>query len=174
MRIHRVPFWLLFIAMTSYGCSSSLNTVGTGNTEEMKRIQEAFGDLQKGLDTGVSKQEFTQRVNDTLAKIGDLEKSEAMTDAGLPKATVKVAVVYGYFGQAAAAYTLSPQFIGDRWDDQSERTTDSTSDAEQQSLKAAFPEFYAADNLSRRTTLHNLLQIAQGNTHDASEMIGTL
>jgi hypothetical protein len=174
MRIGRLPFWLLVIGLTSYGCGSSINPVGTRNTDEMKRIQVAFGDLQKGLDTGLSDQAFTQRVSDTLAKIGDLKKSEGIADVGLPERTDKVALVYGNFGQAASAYAMSQRYLGNRWDEQSQMVTDSTSNAEQQSVNAAFPGIYAVDTMSRRKTVKDLLQVAQSETHDASEMIKTL
>lgn len=98
MRAFRPHFWLLFIALASYGCGLSRKAVGTGSTDEMNRIQAAFGDLQ------VSKREFAQKVNDALARVGDLESSEKVAEVGLPKD--KVALVYGYFGREAAAYVM--------------------------------------------------------------------
>jgi hypothetical protein len=174
MRICRLPLWLLVIALASYGCRSSPNPVGPGNTDEMKRIQGAFEDLQKGLGTDESNQAFTQRVNDTLAKIGDLEKSEGIADVGLPERTDKVSIVYGYFGQAALAYSMSQRYLGNRWDEQSQTVTDSTSNAEQQSVNAAFPGIYVVDTMSRRKTVSDLLLVAQGETRDAGELIKTL
>ena len=174
MRIGRLSLCLLVIVLVSFGCSSSPNPVGPGNTDEMKRIQGAFEDLQRGLGTGVSNQVFTQRVNDTLAKIGDLDKSEGIANVGLPERTDKVSIVYGYFGQAALAYSMSQKYLGNRWDEQSQTVTDSTSNAEQQSVNAAFPEIYVVDTMSRRKTVGDLLQVAQGETHDASELIKTL
>lgn len=175
MRIGKLPFWLfVIIGLTSCGCGPSLNPAGTGNTDEMKRVQGAFEDLQKGLDTGVSNEAFTQRVHNTLANIGDLEKSEGIADAGLPKRTDKVALVYGNFGQAALAYAMSQRFLGNRWDQESQLVTDSTSNAEQQSVNAAFPGIYVLDTMSRRKTVSDLLQVGQSEVHDASEMIKTL
>jgi hypothetical protein len=171
MRLHRPPSWLLFVALACCGCGSS-RVASTGNTDEMKRVQTAFGDLQKELDTGGSKQEFAQKVNGTLARIGDLDNSERVAEAGLPED--KVGFVYGYFGRAAIAYAMSGEFFGDRWDDQTERTTDATSDGERRSVTAAFPEFYAVDVMSRRRTLNDLLKVAQDENHSAGEMIKTL
>ena len=172
MRLRRLQFWLLFIVLASYGCGSSRNTASTGSTDEMKRIQAAFGNLQNDIDTSLSKQEFTQRVNDTLARVGNLKNSEKVAEVGLPKD--KVALVYGYFGREAAAYVMSTEFFGDRWDDLRERTTDSTSDAEKQSVSLAFPEIYEVDVISRRNIMRDLSKVAQDETEAASQMIKTL
>jgi hypothetical protein len=138
----------------------------------MKRVQAAFGNLQKGLDTGVSNQEFTQRVHKTLAGIGDLETSEKVAEVGLPKD--KVALVYGYFGREAAAYAMSTQFLGDRWDELQQTATDSTSEDEKQSLNLAFPELYVIDVTSRRKVVRGLLKLAKDDRDGASGMIETL
>jgi hypothetical protein len=128
----------------------------------MKRVQAAFGNLQKGLDTGVSNQEFTQRV----------ETSEKVAEVGLPKD--KVALVYGYFGREAAAYAMSTQFLGDRWDELQQTATDSTSEDEKQSLNLAFPELYVIDVTSRRKVVRGLLKLAKDDRDGASGMIETL
>jgi len=112
------------------------------------------------------------QVNDTLATIGDLKTSEKAADLGLPQD--KVALVYDYFHQAAIAYAISTQFVGPGWDTSSNKTTDSTSDSERESLSSAFPELDPIDMMSRRSTLYDLLQIAQGETRDAAGMIKTL
>lgn len=165
---------MLVAGLTSFGCGSSVPAITPGNTNEMQRIQGAFEDLQKGLHSGVSDQAFTQQVNNTLARIGDLGKSEGIADGALPDRTDKVAVVYSYFGQAALAYTMSQQFLGNRWDEQSQRITDATSNAERQSVNAAFPGIYVVDTMSRRKTVSDLLDVAQGETHDARDLISTL
>jgi hypothetical protein len=138
----------------------------------MNRIQAAFGDLQTDIDTSVSKREFAQKVNDALARVGDLENSEKVAEVGLPKD--KVALVYGYFGREAAAYVMSTEFFGDRWDDLRVRSTDSASEAEKQSVSLAFPEIYDVDVMSRRNIMRDLSEVAQGEREAASEMIKTL
>ena len=138
----------------------------------MKRVQTAFEELRKESDSGPSKEEFTQHVNETLASIGNLETSERAADLGLPKD--KVALVYGYFRQAATAYAFSTQFVGAGWDASSNETSDSTSDGEKESLNDAFPDLSPVDMLSRRRTLYDLLQIAQDETRDAEGMIEAL
>lgn len=172
MRSFRPHFWLVLIALVSYGCGSSRNAAGTGNTDEMNRIQSAFGDLQNDIDTSASKQEFAQKVNDALARVGDLENSEKVAEVGLPKD--KVALVYGYFGREEAAYVMSTEFFGDRLDDLRGRTTDSASDAEKESVSLAFPEIYDVDIMSRRNIMHDLSKVTQGERETASEMIKTL
>jgi len=137
----------------------------------MMRVQTAFEKLQKESGPDASKEEFTQHVNDTLASIGDLQTSEKAADLGLPKD--KVALVYDYFRQAAIAYTISTQFVG-TGQDQLNKTTDSTSDGERETLNAAFPQLDPVDMMSRRRTLYDLLRIAQGETRNAADMIETL
>jgi hypothetical protein len=138
----------------------------------MMRVQTAFEELQKESSAGPSQQEYTQQVNETLASIGDLGNSEKTADLGLPND--KVTLVYDYFHQAAIAYVVSTQFVGTEWDAPSNKTTDSTSDNEREMLNAAFPELDPLDAMSRRSTLRDLLQIAQGETRDAAGMIKTL
>jgi hypothetical protein len=172
MRLLRLPFCLLAVSLISGSCGSNLNTAGAGSTREMTRVQTAFEELQKESDAGSSQQEYTQQVNDTLARIGDLGNSEKTADLGLPND--KVTLVYNYFHQAAIAYTVSTHFVGTEWDAPSNKTTDSTSDGEREMLNAAFPELDPLDAMSRRSTLHDLLQIAQSETRDAARMIKTL
>jgi hypothetical protein len=169
VRLPRLQFCLLFIVLRSFGCSSTRNIA---STDEMMRVQAAFGDLQNGLDAGVSDQEFTQQVHTALARIGDLQNSEKVAEIGLPKD--KVALVYGYFGREATAYAMSTQFLGDRWDELQQTTTDSTSDDEKQSLSLAFPELYVVDIMSRRNVVRDLLILAKDERDDASDMIETL
>lgn len=172
MRLLTLQFCLLAVVLKSWGCGSSPSSAGAGSTNEMRRVQTAFEELQKESDTGPSKQEFTQQVNDTLARIGDLANSEKAADLGLPKD--KVALVYDYFSESANAYAISTQFVGTGWDALSNKTSDSTSDGERESLNAAFPELDPIDIMSRRSTLYDLLQIAQNETRDAGEMIKAL
>ena len=76
-----------------------------------------------------------------------METSEKVAEVGLPKD--KVALVYDYFGLEAAAYTMSTQFLGTRWDEVQRTATDSTSDSEKQSLDLAFPELYVMNAMSQ-------------------------
>jgi hypothetical protein len=169
MPLTRLQFYSLLIALISFGCGSARNIP---STDEMKRVQAAFVDLQTALDTGVSNQDFTQRVHDTLAGIGDLERSEKVAEVGLPKD--KVALVYVYFGREAAAYAMATQFLGNRWDELQQRETDSTSDDEKQSVSLAFPELYVIDVMSRRTVVRDLLKLANDERDNAGGMIETL
>lgn len=172
MRPLTLQFFLLSFALISWGCGSNSLPASAGSSIEMKRVQSAFEDLQKESDRGTSKQEFTKQVDDTLARIGDLETSEKASDLGLPND--KVAVVYDYFRQASIAYAISTQFVGAGWDAASNKATDSTSDGERESLGAAFPELDPVHMMSRRSTLYDLLQIAHAETRDAGVMIETL
>jgi hypothetical protein len=106
----------------------------------MNQIEKAFGDLQIALDAGVSKEEFSRRLNDTLVKIGDLAESRKLAEAGFPKDIDRVGQAYGHFERAAKAYKLSKQFFGDRWDYLTNDGTDYPSEAEQQMVvKDDFP-----------------------------------
>src|SRR5579872_3356900 len=71
---------------------------------EMQGVQAAFGDLQIAIDAGVLREEFSQRLNDALVKIGDLKRSEDLAGSGFPTAEDKVAEIYGHFNNAAKVY----------------------------------------------------------------------
>jgi hypothetical protein len=172
MRLRTSLFCALAIALISWGCGSNPNPDVGRSSIEMIRVQTALEELHKESGAGVPTPEFTRNVNSTLARIGDLKESEKVADLGLP--SDKVALVYDYFHQAAIAYLVSTQFVGTEWDAPSNKATDSTSDSERESLDGAFPELDPVDVMSRRNTLHDLLQIAQNETRDAGEMIKTL
>ena len=65
---------VLLLAVMLLGCGPSKKQQAIHKQEagvaEMKRVRAAFGDLQIALNAGVSVQEFSQRTNDTLVKIG--------------------------------------------------------------------------------------------------------
>ena len=79
---------------------------------EMKRGHAAFGDLQIAVSSGVLLQEFSLRTNDTLIKIGDLQRSEALAKSGFPTETDKVSQIYVHFNRVAEAYPMSKEFLG--------------------------------------------------------------
>ena len=70
----------IFVVLTFLGCGPSKKQEASKkqgtSIAEMKRVQAAFGDLQIAVDAGVLREEFSQRTNDTLVKIGDLKRSE--------------------------------------------------------------------------------------------------
>src|SRR5712692_9013824 len=155
--------WFPLIAVTLAGCGSSQKAASVA---EMKRVQAAFGDLQIALDAGVSKQEFSQRLNDTLIKIGNLQNSEKLAENGLPKD--KVAQVYIHFHRAAEAYKMSKEFFGD----------DLTASWEPDEVRAKFPELAESLGshkiLSRSAILQGLWKFAGERTRAASNLIDQL
>ena len=165
--------WFPLIAVTLAGCGSSQKAASVA---EMKRVQAAFGDLQIALDAGVSKQEFSQRLNDTLIKIGNLQNSEKLAENGLPKD--KVAQVYSHFYRAAEAYKVSKEFFGNRWDSILEDTTDLTASSEPDEVRAKFPELAESlgshQILSRSAILQGLWKFAGERTRAASNLIDQL
>ena len=169
MRRLKLQFGLLFIAAACWGCGSPQISANTGNTAEMLRVQQALEDLQKSINLGDSKQAFAKKVDDTLAKIGDLQNSQKTSEAGLP--ADKVALVYQYFGQAASAYNMAKEFYGVGRDEILQTDTDATSVEEQQVVGYAFPEVFPVDRLSREKTLQDLLRLAQNETSNAAAMI---
>ena len=159
------------LAAVFIGCGSSKKR--DTSLTEMKRVKAAFGDLQIALDAGVSKQEFSQRLNDTLVRIGSLPDSRKLAGNGFPKDTDKIALIYAHFTRAADAYKLAKEFFGDRWDYLLEDSTDFPSDSERQVVKASFPELVTSSGniTSRRDTLQSLWGLAGDETHSASEVI---
>lgn len=168
----------MLVVLAFVGCGPSKKQEAAKQQEtsivEMKRIQAAFGDLQIAINAGVSKQEFSQRTNDSLVKIGDLQHSETLAESGFPTARDKVAEIYVHFNRAAEAYKMSKVFFGDEWDDVLERSTDVASVEETETLVAAFPEFSFRVDSSRSRILQNLWKIAKENTEAASGLIDKL
>jgi hypothetical protein len=166
-----VAFLIAIFTLTACGVSKRREA----STAEMKRVAVAFGDLQIALDAGVSKQEFSQRLNDALVKIGDLAESMKVAETGLPKDADKVEQAYSHFRHAVEAYKLSKVFFGDRWDYLLELSTDLTSESEQQVIKASYPSLAAPEiELSRSATLHGLWKFAAAETQASNESIEKL
>jgi len=155
------------------GCGSSKKR--EASIAEMKRVQSAFGDLQIAVDAGVSQQEFSQRVNDMLVKIGDFRNSENLALLGLPKEQNKVQDIYAHFSRAAEAYKLSKEFFGDRWDPVGEEATDFPSEEERETVKTAFPDVFPSYGVtSRRDTLRDLWKLASDETRSAKTLMDQL
>jgi hypothetical protein len=107
---------LLIAALTFSGCNPSKKTEARKKQDasiaEMKRIQAAFGDLQMAINADMTKQEFSQRTEATLVKIGELEHSEVLAESGFLTAKDQVAEIYVHFNHVAQLYSISAQFIG--------------------------------------------------------------
>ncbi len=173
---------LLVIALTFTGCGSSKNQEISKKREasiaEMKRVQAAFGDLQIAIDAGVSREEFSQRTNDTLVKIGDLKRSEELAESGFPAMEDKVAEIYTHFNGAAKTYTLSKQFFGPNPEADDAFEVDMVGHSEYEMLQEMFPdaaEHHVDFNSPLRSeTVKVLWKLAEDDTKAAGDLIDQL
>ena len=77
------------------GCGSTHRTEGI---EELKKIETAIEVLRILFSAGVTKQEYSQRLEDALIKAGDLDQSAKITMLKFPKSEQNTVVeVYAHF-----------------------------------------------------------------------------
>jgi hypothetical protein len=164
------------------GCGPSKKQIAAQKRDasiaEMKRVKAAFGDLQIALNAGVSRQEFSQRTNDALVKIGDLQHSESLAADGLPAEKDKVAAVYVQFGHSAEIYSLSKQFFGPNPTPLGDYDLDMLSTPEYEMLQKMFPDAYGRGGYftiaSRTRTVNGLWKLAKEDTDTAGSLIDQL
>jgi hypothetical protein len=168
--------------MTFVGCGPSKKQEASkkqgASIAEMKRIQAAFGDLQIAVDAGVLREEFSQRTNDTLVKIGDLKRSEELAESGFPTAEVKVTEIYAHFNSAAKIYSLAKQFFGPNPAPLGDGDEDMLNVPEYEMLQKMFPNAYEHGGyftiVSRSDTVKGLWKLAKEDTEAAGDLIDLL
>jgi hypothetical protein len=177
---------VLFVVVAFFGCGPSKEQEASKKKEagreasiaELKRVQAAFGDLQIAINAGVSQQEFSQRTNDTLVKIGDLQRSEALAESGFPAAKDKVAEIYAQFNHAAEIYTLSKKFFGPNPAPLGDYDEDKLNVPEDDMLQRMFPDAYKRGGyfsfVSRSDTVKGLWKLAKEDTEAAGGLIDQL
>jgi hypothetical protein len=173
---------MLFVVVVFVGCGPSRKEEALKKQDasfaELKRVQAAFGDLQIAVNAGVSQQEFSQRTNDTLVKIGDLQRSEALAESGFPAEKDKIAEIYIQFNHAAEIYTLSKQFFGPNPAPLGDGDEDMLNVPEYEMLHKMFPDAYEHGGYftisSRSDTLKGLWRLAKEATEAASRLIDRL
>jgi hypothetical protein len=179
---HVTAISTLFVVVAFMGCGPSKKQEAARKQDasfsELKRVQAAFGDLQIALNAGVSPQEFSQRTNDTLVKIGDLQHSEALADSGFPAEKGTIADIYIQFNRAAEIYTLSKQFLGPNPAPLGDGDEDMLNVPEYDMLQKMFPDAYQHGGYftiaSRSDTVKGLWRLAKEDTEAASGLIDRL
>ena len=173
---------VLIVVATFVGCGSAKRQEAQEAREkqgasiaEMKRVLAAFGDLQIALNAGVSVQEFSQRTNDTLIKIGDLQRSEGLAESGFPTAEAKVAEIYVHFDDAAKAYGLSKHYFGPNPGADSAYEVDLLSNSDHDMIESMFPDMARTTAISLRSeTVKGLWRVAKTDTTAAGNLIDQL
>jgi hypothetical protein len=172
----------IFVIVTLVGCGPSKEQEASkkqgASVAEMKRVQAAFGDLQIAVDAGVLKEEFSQRTNDTLVKIGDLKRSEELAESGFPTAGGKVAEIYAHFNSAAKIYSLAKQFFGPNPAPLGDYDVDDLNVPEYEMLQKMFPDAAKQGGyfsmVSRSDTVKGLWKLAKEDTETAGGLIDQL
>jgi hypothetical protein len=134
--------------------------------------------LQIALNAGVSREEFSQRTNDALVKVGDLQQSELLAADGFPAEKDKIASVYVQFGGAAEIYALSKQFFGLNPAQLGDGDEDMLNVPEYEMLQRKFPDAYKRGGyftiVSRSDTVKGLWRLAKEDTDTAGSIIEQL
>jgi hypothetical protein len=172
----------MLVVVAFVGCGPSKIQQATQKQDasmaEMKGVQAAFGDLQIAVNAGVSAQEFSQRTNDTLVKIGDLKRSEELAETGFPTAEDKITEIYAHFNSAAKIYSLSKQFFGPNPTPLGDYDVDDLSVPEYEMLQKMFPNAYEHGGyftiVSRSDTVKGLWKLAKEDTEAAGGLIDQL
>jgi hypothetical protein len=172
----------IFVVLTFVGCGPSKKQEASKkqgtSIAEMKRVQAAFGDLQIAVDAGVLREEFSQRTNDTLVKIGDLKRSEELAESGFPTAGDKVAEIYAHFNSAAKTYALAKQFFGPNPAPLGDGDEDMLNVPEYKMLQGMFPDAAKQGGYftiaSRSETVKGLWKLAEEDTKAAGDLINEL
>jgi hypothetical protein len=172
---------VLLLAVMLLGCGPSKKQQAIHKQEagvaEMKRVRAAFGDLQIALNAGVSVQEFSQRTNDTLVKIGDLQHSEVLAENGFPSAKDKVAEIYAHFNNASDFYILSKPLLGPNLDEDDAILEDMMRDSEWKLIQDRFPARVESGYFtfsSRKKNALGLWGLAEENTKAAGDLMDQL
>src|SRR5258708_4795343 len=101
----------MFIAILVAGCGRSQKR--REGIDELKRIQVAIHGLHILVAAGLTKQEYSQRFEDVLLKVGDVDSSAKVT---LPKFRqndqVIVKEVYAHLFQSIEAYKTARDYFG--------------------------------------------------------------
>ncbi len=172
----------IFVIVTFVGCGPSKKQEASkkqgASIAEMKRVQTAFGDLQIAIDAGVLREEFSQRTNDTLVKIGDLKRSEELAESGFPSTEEKVAEIYAHFNSAAKVYSLSKQFFGPNPAPLGDGDEDMLNVPEYKMLQGMFPAAAKQGGYftiaSRSETVKGLWKLAEEDAKTAGDLINQL
>lgn len=102
---------LVLIAFLLPGCDGSQKR--KEGIDELKRIQASIHNLHILVAAGLTKQEYSQRFEDVLLKVGDLDSSAGVT---LPKFRKKdqvtVKIVYTHLFQSLEAYKNARDYFG--------------------------------------------------------------
>ena len=102
---------ILFIA----GCGSSRQRLES--IQQLEKLHIEVHGLQILVSAGVTKQEYSQRFEDSLLKVGDLGQSEALTLPKFPqKEQPTVKAIYEHLSQSMAAYKAARDYFGEKFD----------------------------------------------------------
>ncbi|MGA8408567.1 MAG: hypothetical protein WB680_15435 [Candidatus Acidiferrales bacterium] len=115
--------------------------------QELQKLQAGVHALHILVSAGVTKPEYSQRFEDALVKLGDLDQSAAETVPKFPRSnqpTVKL--VYAHLSQAMAAYKNARDYFGDNFDgDGCEQGCSVFRESDYDAIKQEFPSIAHLD-----------------------------
>jgi hypothetical protein len=110
----RAAIFLGYCALALVGCGGSQHR--TEGIEELKKIQTAIDGLHILVSAGVTKQEYSQRLEDALLKAGDIDQSAKDTLPKFPKNEQNTVIeIYGHFKRSIDAFKTARDYFGDNF-----------------------------------------------------------
>jgi len=101
--------------ITATGCGSSQQR--NEGIQQMQKLQAAIHGLHLLVSAGVNKQEYSQRFEDVLLIVGDLDQNEAATLPRFPQSEQPtVRFIYADLSQSLAAYKKARDYFGDSFE----------------------------------------------------------
>jgi hypothetical protein len=106
---------LVFIAFAFPGCGGSQKR--KEGIAELERVESSIHDLNILVAAGLNKQEYSQRFEDVLLKVGDLDSSAKVTLPKFPKKDQGIVRdAYVHLAQSLEAYQKARDYFGKRFD----------------------------------------------------------
>jgi hypothetical protein len=101
------------VALVFAGCGGALRR--KEGTEDLTRIQDAVQGLHILVSAGLTKAEYSQRLEDMLLKVGDLNGSQNQTVPKFPqKDQGTVREIYTHLSKSIDAYKTARDYFGDK------------------------------------------------------------
>jgi len=169
----------VLVVVALVGCGPSNKQEASLN--EIRTVQAAFGDLQKAVNASMSKQDFSEKTESTLVKIGDLQRSEMLAESGFPaEKKNQVAEIYVQFAHTAQLYSVSQPFVGPDVMTDSVYGVDMLNNSEQETIRnlpLLYPELVKSEGINFRTrseALQGLWKLAGASIQASDNLIHKL
>lgn len=104
----------VLLVVTLSGCGNSKSR--KEGIDELQKIQTAVHGLHILVSAGITKAEYSQRLEDVLLKVGDLEQSATVTAPKFKrKEQEEIKEIYRHFSQSLLGYQTAREYFGQKF-----------------------------------------------------------